>query len=759
MNRRSFLLLATLAGGGLLAGCAKPARQQLRSGKLALRDGEIALNGWIKLDTDGGVGVVMARSEMGQGAHTALQMLVAEELDCAWDRMRLEDAPIDGLYGNVTALSEGVPFRPDDQGVLARSVRWTMAATMGQLGFMVTGGSTSVRDLWLPMRHAAAATRATLLQAVAREWRVPPQDIALADGRFSHAEGRSLLLGDAVRLLGDHPTVATTVTLKTPSQFKVLGKPRLRTEARAKVDGTARFGIDIRLEGMLHAAVRFAPTRSGRVRAVQDSKARTLPGIKGVVTLEPLHGGTGGVAVVADRWWRARQALDALVVDFEPGPLAGSSTTEANSALSTALATNAGFTFWKEGDAGAVLATSTRKVEGEYSAPYLAHATLEPMNCTVLLDGDKATVWAPTQVPTFARRVAAKALGLEADRVDLKVTYLGGSFGRRLEVDVIAQAATIARQFPGKPVQLLWTREDDLRHDFYRPACLARFRAALDAEGRLSAWEQAGASQAIAPQYMPRATGLPFIGPDKTTSEGAFDIPYEFPAVHVSHVAVELPMPVGYWRGVGHSHQAFFVESFLDECARAAGQDPLVFRRALLAKHPRHRAVLDLAAGKAGWEAPPGKAPDGAPMARGIALHESFGTIVAQVAEVSVGPGRAIRVHRMVCAVDCGFVVNPNLVVQQMESAVIFGLTAALHGRIDVERGQITQGNFHDYPPLRLPDCPVIETHLLPSDAPPEGMGEPGLPPVAPAVANALFALTGTRLRSLPLTFPSALSA
>ena len=759
MKRRTFLLLATLASGGLLAGCGKPARQQLRGGALPLRDGQVALNGWVKLDTDGRVTVVIARAEMGQGVHTALQMLVAEELDCAWNQMHLEQAPIDGLYGNVAALSEGVPFRPDDQSVLARSMRWTMKNTMGQLGFIVTGASTSVRDLWLPMRHAAAATRATLVEAVARAWQISPADIALSEGEFSAAPDLRMTLGEAVRLLGPKPAVAETVVLKAPAQFKVLGKGLPRVEAPKKLDGTAQFGLDVRPEGLLYAAVRFAPMRGGQVRALEDAKARALPGVAGTVTLEPLHGGSGGVAVIADRWWRARQALEALEVEFDDGPLAPLDNAAVAARLGEALAAEPGFAFWEKGDAGAVLATAQRKVNAEYSAPYLAHATMEPMNCTVWFQGDRASVWAPTQVPTFARRAAAKALGLDAEQVDLKPTYLGGGFGRRLEVDVIAQAATIARQFPGKPVQLIWTREDDLRHDFYRPACVARLRAALDAQGGLAAWQQVSASQAIAPQYMPRATGMPFVGPDKTTAEGAFDVAYEFPAAHVAHVAVELPVPVGYWRSVGHSHQAFFVESFLDECAHAASQDPLAFRRALLAQHPRQRAVLDLAAEKAGWNTPVSKAPDGARMARGIALHESFGSIVAQVAEVSLGPDRAIRVHRVVCAIDCGFVVNPNLVAQQVESAVVFGLTAALHGRVSIDNGRVTQGNFNDYLPLRLPDCPLIETHLVASEEPPEGVGEPGLPPIAPAVANAVFALTGQRLRELPLALPAALPA
>jgi isoquinoline 1-oxidoreductase beta subunit len=333
----------------------------------------------------------------------------------------------------------------------------------------------------------------------------------------------------------------------------------------------------------------------------------------------------------------------------------------------------------------------------------------------------------------------------------MQVTYLGGGFGRRLEVDVVAQAASIAKAFKGRAVQLVWSREEDTRHDFYRPACVARFEAGLDAQGQITAWRNVSAGQAITPNFLPRNVGMPGMGPDKTTSEGAYDVAYEFPNVRVGHVTVDLPVPVGYWRAVGHSHQAFFKESFLDECAHAAKADPLSYRLQLLAQHPRQKAVLELSAKKADWGQPLPPAPDGARQARGIALHESFGTLVAQVAEVSVDAQGAIRVHRVVCAIDCGLAVNPNTIAQQVESSVAFGVSAALHGRIDIENGQVKQSNFHDYPALRMNESPLVETHIVPSTAHPEGVGEPALPPIAPAVANAVFALTGQRLRSLPL--------
>jgi len=404
----------------------------------------------------------------------------------------------------------------------------------------------------------------------------------------------------------------------------------------------------------------------------------------------------------------------------------------------------------------AALKAAVKTITAEYRAPYLAHFTLEPQNCTVHVKDGRAAVWAPTQVPGLARSAVATVLGLDDDTVDINVTLLGGGFGRRLDVDFIAQAADVARQVGGGvPVQTFWSRAQDTQHDFYRPAAVSRFKAGFDAAGELTAVHNVSIGQAIVPQALSRLFGIPAgladAGPDKTTSEGSFDQPYEWPNARIGHVAVDLPVPVGFWRAVGHSHQAFFKESFVDEAAHAAGQDPLAFRAALLQKHPRHLAVLHAAAQAAGWGQPLPPAADGATVARGIALHHSFGSVVAQVAEVSVGPDKTIRVHRVFCAVDCGTPINPGLIAQQMESGIVFGLSAALYGAVTIDKGRVQQSNFHDQPVLRIDACPVIQTLVMPSSEPPEGVGEPGTPPIAPAVANALFALTGQRLRSLPL--------
>jgi isoquinoline 1-oxidoreductase beta subunit len=446
------------------------------------------------------------------------------------------------------------------------------------------------------------------------------------------------------------------------------------------------------------------------------------------------------VAVLASTWWQARTAAAALAVEWRQGANAELSSDAIFAGLAAALDTETGFVYHETGSQDTVGAAIT--VNAEYRAPYLAHAALEPINCTAQVAGGKVRLWASTQVPSAAVDIAARVAGVAREDVAIEVLLLGGGFGRRLEVDMVAQAVAAAAAGGGRPVQLIWTREDDTTHDVYRPAALARFRASLDAAGNILAWSSKSASGAIGHQYFPRSLGLPGMGPDKTTAEGAYDMQYEIANQRVAHVIVDSPVPIGYWRSVGHSHNAFFKESFIDELAHAAGKDGIAFRRALLARHPRQLAVLDAAVARAGT-APAGRA-------HGVALHQSFGSIVAQVAEVSV-EGKDIRVHRVVCAIDCGIAVNPNIVAQQMESAVLFGLSAALAGEITVRDGRIEQSNFGDYPVLRIDRAPLVETLIMPSAEAPEGVGEPGTPPIAPAVASAVFALTGQRLRSLPL--------
>ncbi|MCC2956233.1 xanthine dehydrogenase family protein molybdopterin-binding subunit [Massilia sp. IC2-477] len=747
LTRRRFLLGGVLAGGALLVGWGvQPPRQRLHTAHpLAVADDVVALNGWIAIASDGTVSVVVPRSEMGQGVHTALPMLVAEELDLPLDRVRIVQAPIDKIFANLTVLRENLPFHPDDAGSTRQGAQWLMAKLGRELGIMFTGGSTSVKDAWIPMREAGAVARAMLLKAAAEQWRVPVARLRTEDGFVLDAAGRRLgygaLAAEAARVGAG--IEAGDVRLKEPRDFRLIGKSLARLDSRAKVDGSARFGIDARVPGMLYAAVKTAPM-VGVVLTDYERTAASMPGVLKLVQTPGLgdeNSGIGaGVAVLATSWWQARQALEALRVTWVGVDTERLSSETVFEGFARALDGESGFVYHESGtqDVAGVALT----VSAEYRAPFLAHAAMEPINCTAQVVDGKVRLWASTQVPSVAVDVAARTAGVDRDDVAIEVMLLGGGFGRRLEVDMVAQAVAVAMAADGKPVQLIWTREQDIQNDVYRPAALARFRAHLDAQGNILAWDNKSASGAIGHQYFPRNLGLPGVGPDKTTAEGEYDMQYAIANQRIAHVIVDSKVPLGYWRSVGHSHNAFFKEGFLDEVAHAAKRDGVEFRRALLKEHPRALAVLNAAVARAGQPQ--------AGRAHGVALHRSFGSTVAQVAEVSV-KGTTIRVHRVVCAIDCGLVVNPNIVAQQVESGVLFGLSAALHGEITIKEGRVEQSNFGDYPVLRMNEAPHVETIIMPSAEHPEGVGEPAVPPIAPAVASAVFKLTGQRLRSLPL--------
>lgn len=752
VNRRTVLLGGAATAGALIIGWGvMPPRQRLHTATpLPSTTGQAALNGWVKVGADNTVTVMMAKSEMGQGAHTGLAAILAEELDADWAQVRIEMTPIDAIYNNLSTVVDGLPFHPDNDGSVKALAGWLTAKTMREVGVMMTGGSSSIKDLWLPMREAGAHARALLIRAAAAQWGVQASECTANAGWVEHPAGQRATFGQLAALAAQQPSPGK-LTLKEPAQFKLIGKPLTRIEAPSKLDGTAVFGIDANPPGLLHASLVMCPTRGGKVARFDAAAAQKLPGVKQVLEVAPHHGGTGGVAVIADTPWHAKKAAAAVTVEWDHGPAATLSSDTTMAQLAHALDNAKGFGYYSTGDVDKALQGAASTITADYSAPYLAHAALEPINCTVQFQDGAATVWTSTQVPGLARKAAAKALGIADEKVTVHQLLLGGGFGRRLEADYVAQAAAIARAAGGAPVQTLWSREQDTQHDFYRPACMARFKAGFDAQGQLVAWHNVSVGQAIVPQVLSRTFGLAGAGPDKTTSEGAFDQPYEWPHARIAHEVVDLPLPVGFWRSVGHSHQAFFKEGFVDEAAAAARQDPVAFRAALLQKHPRHLKVLQKAAELAGWGTPLAPGAGGEPRARGVALHQSFGSIVAQVAEVSANADKTIRVHRVVCVIDCGAAINPNLIAQQMESAVVFGLTAALYGGITLKDGQVQQSNFHDVPLLRMADCPRVETHIIESAEPPEGVGEPGLPPIAPAVANALFALTGQRLRTLPL--------
>lgn len=757
MKRRTLLLAGLGGAGALVVGWGLlPQRSRLGSAELFKAEGSVALNGWIRITPEGRVQLAMPRSEMGQGVHTALAQMAAEELDVTLAQVDLVQPGHDAIYGNVAMLVASVPVQPEDSepGAETRGVRagrWIVGKLARELGINATGGSSSVADAWEPLRLAAATARGQLLGAAALRWKQSVDELTIADGVVRHAAaGNQAHFGELIKEAANSPP--GTVTLKDRKAWKLAGTAAPRTDTFAKSSGQAGFGIDVRAHGMLFAAVRHAPALGGSVGAVNDAAAMQIDGVERVVRLPSYAGSTPALAVVARTTWHAKRGADALEVDWRPPPAGGLNSDAILTELEAQAKKADGLAFHDQGDAMDVLARPGKVIEAVYRAPYLAHATMEPMNCTAQVLGGKVTVWAPTQVPGFARDVAAAVAGVGKDDVTVIVTYLGGGFGRRLEVDFIAQAVRVALECNGRPVQLLWSREEDMTHDFYRPAAVAQLRAVLADDGKPQALAIHSAGDAITPRWMAR--GLPALAgpvdtPDKTAAEGLFDLPYAIAHQRMTHEATRMGVPIGFWRAVGHSHNAFLSEGFMDELAHAAQQDPVAYRLALLDKMPRHAAVLKLAADKAGWGQP---LPAG--RARGVALHESFDSIVAEVVEVSLdGPDKKWpRVHRVVVAIDCGAVINPGIVAQQMESGVVFALTAALHGKVDIRNSVIQQRNFPDYPLVAMKDAPRVETHIVPSERHPGGVGEVAVPPLAPALGNALFVLTGQRLRELPLS-------
>jgi len=723
LSRRTFLKTSA-AGGGLLLGFRLPASLGAALvGPTAARD--FAPNAFIRIDRDGAITLVMHKVEMGQGTYTSMPMLLAEELDVDLSQVRLEHAP------------------PDD-------ARYAEPL----FGVQETGGSTSVRGNWEPLRRAGATARSMLVSAAAETWEVPASACRTAQGAVIHGPtGRSLLYGALVEHAANL-SVPDNVALKDPKDFKLIGTPAKRLDTPDKVDGTAQFGIDVRLPGMKFAAVAACPVFGGTLASVDDAKTKALPGVQQVVRL------ADAVAVVADSTWVAKQGLAALDIRWDEGPNAQLSTADIVQQLAAA-SEKSGVVARKDGDVAGAMAGAAEKVAAIYELPFLAHATMEPVNCTVHVRPDACDIWVGTQVPTFTQTAAAKVTGLPKARVQVHNHLLGGGFGRRLEVDFITRAVQVAQQVTG-PVQVLWSREEDIQHDMYRPYYYDRIAAGLDAQGKPIAWSHRVTGSSILGrvinQLFPktlrvmRAAGVHQLvsmvrGLDLDAVEGAVEPPYALPNIRVEYVRQEPPgVPTAFWRGVGPTHNIFVVESFIDELAAAAKRDPLEYRRALLDGSPRAKAVLELAAERAGWGRPP--APGSG---RGIALLHAFGSYVAQVADVAVSHQGDVRVRRVVCAVDCGSVVNPDIVKAQMESGIVFGITGALWGEITIKHGRVEQHNFHDYRMLRMSEAPAIEVHLVGSTEAPGGVGEPGTSAAMPAVTNAIFAATGRRIRRLPV--------
>jgi isoquinoline 1-oxidoreductase beta subunit len=722
LTRRTFLAASAAAGGGLLLSVSLPA---LTCDAKAADTGTFAPNAFVRIGRDGQVTLIMHKVEMGQGTYTSMPMLLAEELEVDLSQVRLEHAPpSDELYAEPL------------------------------FGVQETGGSTSVRGNWEPLRQAGATAR-SLLVAAAQTWKVDANSCHAARGEVIHGPtGRRLTYGALVDKAAALPQ-PRNVPLKDPKDFKLIGTSAKRLDAPDKVNGTAQFGIDVKVPGMKVATVAACPVFGGKLASVGDTKAKAIKGVRQVVRL------ADAVAVVADHMWAAKQGLAALEIRWDEGPNAKLSTADIVQQLAAA-SQRSGVVARRDGDPAKAMTSAAQKVEAVYEVPFLAHATMEPVNCTVHVRPDGCDIWVGTQVPTFAQTAAAKLTGLPPEKVQVHNHLLGGGFGRRLEVDFIVRAVEIAKQV-ASPVKVVWTREEDIQHDMYRPYYYDRIAAGLDEHGKPIAWTHRVTGSSIMARVtselfpktlrVVRAAGLHNLiamvrGLDVDAVEGAAEPPYALANTRIDYVRQEPPgIPTAFWRGVGTTHNIFVVESFIDELAVAAKQDPVEYRRALLDKSPRAKAVLELAADRAGWGRPlPPRS------GRGISLLRAFGeTYIAQVAEVSVSKGGDVSVQRVVCAVDCGTVVNPDTVKAQMESGIIFGITAALFGEITIKDGRVEQSNFDDYRMLRINETPLIEVHLVKSMEPPGGVGEPGTSAVMPAVANAIFAATGKRLRKLPI--------
>ena len=680
LSRRGFLG----AAAGLWVGAVLPAKH-------ATAATANKMNAFVHVGTDDMVTLFIHKSEMGQGTVTSLAQLLAEELDCDWNKVRTEFAPVSREYGGM-------------QGVF---------------------GSASIRSSYDSLRRAGAAAREMLVESAAARWGVDKGTLQVENSRvINPASGAALTFG-ALAEAASKVTPPATPALKDPAAYRLVGKPVKRLDTARKTDGSAEFGLDVRLPGMLYAVVARCPVFGGKVKSFNAAKAQTVPGVKQVVAI------SNGVAVVADNTWNAMMGKRALVIEWDEGKVAGVDTPSITRAFIEKMSQN-GAEARKVGDAAGALASSAKKIEATYEVPFLAHAPMEPLNATADVKPDHCAIYASTQGQSAAQQIAARVTGLKPEQIEVHTKYLGGGFGRRAANDYIGEAVEVSKAV-GAPVKLTWSREDDLQQDYYRPASYAKFAGAVDGEG----WPHVFTGRIACP---------PFGGGSRTATEGVADMAYAIPNVLVDYHPVDMGIPVSYWRSVGYSQNTFFAESFLDELIHAGGKDPVEARRRLLANQPRLLAVLNLAVEKAGW----GK-PLPAERGRGVSLTNNIGSFTAQVAEVSVVQGK-LKVHRVVCAVDCGRIVNPAIIEQQMQSGIAFGLAAALKGGITIDKGRVQQSNFHQYDVLRIDEMPVVEVHILPTNNPSGGIGEASTPGIAPAVTNAIFAATGKRVRKLPIS-------
>jgi isoquinoline 1-oxidoreductase beta subunit len=707
-SRRKFLRDSAVLMGGLVIGFYLPVKGGRAYAADAPAKPVYPPNAFIRIAPDESITIVVNKSEMGQGVYTSLPMLVAEELEADWSRIRVESAPVAAVYNHTG------------------------------FGMQLTGGSSSVTSSWEQLRRVGASARVLLIRAAAQQWGVPEGECRAENSEVIHAKTSNKLsygkLADAAAKL----PLPEEVALKLPKDFKLIGKPIKRLDTPEKINGSAVFGLDVYLPGMLTVLIARSPVFGGKVKHFDATEALKVAGVQGVYQVPT------GIAVAATGFWPAKTARDLLEIEWDEGPGAAFSTSKMRAEY-LELAKKPGALARKDGDVVQGFKGAKKKVSAEYELPYLAHASMEPLNVVVNLNPDHCTIWTGTQSQTMDRAMAAQTAGLKPEQVEIHTTFLGGGFGRRANPrsDFVIEAVQVAKAV-GKPVKVVWTREDDTRGGYYRPMWADHIEAAIGKDGRPVAWKHTIVGQSIVADT-PFEAFLTKDGIDVTSVEGAATLPYLLPNLEVSLHSPKNVVPVQWWRSVGHSHTAFVVETMIDELAHLADKDPVAYRLDILPTNSRYRGVLQLAADKAGW----GKAKLPAGHACGVAVHQSFDSYVAEVAEVSVENGK-VRVHRVVAAVDCGLVINPDGVQQQIESAIVYGLSAALHGSITLENGQVLQSNFHDYAPLRYSEMPQVEVHIVESSETPTGIGEPGTPPIAPAVANAVFALTGKRLRRMP---------
>ncbi len=743
ITRRKFLIAGALVGGGIAVGYGLgDDAPENAAFSATTNQGEFALNAYVKISKDGSISIAIPQAEMGQGVYTSLAMLVAEELEVDLAAVQVEAAPIDPVYANVTAIMDTLPFSDGHHRGEATVGAWGMGKMGGLLGIQATGGSTSVRNSWTPMQQAGATARHMLIQAAASKWGVSAFDCKAEAGSVVHKGGEKKASYAQLVEIAARQDIPEDLPLKAASSRQVIGTSQKRIDIPDKVTGSATFGVDVDLPDMAYAAVKLCPVFGGTVTSYDESAIRSMPGVIKAVGFET------GVAVIADSFWRAKKAVEALPVTFDEGENAALSSEKIFDMFEASLEGPEGRSYAEEGDATAEFENAPSLISARYKVPFLAHACMEPMNCTALVGDNEVEIWVPNQSPTLAAWFAEKTADVPAENVKVNITYLGGGFGRRIEIDYVIMAVTVAKELRGRPVKLIWTRENDIQHDMYRPAAMADFKGSLNGQGQINGWHNRVASPSVTRSFTKRMLSWADADmPDNTTVEGAADIPYAFPHKLVEHIPTPTPIPVGYWRSVGHSYTGFFTEGFMDEMAIAAKQDPIDFRLAHLKEHEDFKAVLNTLKEVSGW---------GQPMeegrGRGVALHESFGSIVGQIAEVTITPDNSLTIDKVYCVIDCGTVVNPDTVRAQMESGIIFGLTAALYGEISIEDGRVIQSNFPDYNMMKLSNCPEIKVHLAPSGRPLGGVGEPGTPPVAAALVNAIYDATKSRIRELPLT-------